>query len=86
MTFTLSRVVATMALAAAACAQVQSGGAQDNAEWTRPFPPFRMIGNVYWVGSYDLSTYLITSPQGHILKLRPPLPFSAGLASFFSRS
>jgi len=26
-----------------------------------------MIGNVYWVGSYDLSTYLITTPQGHIL-------------------
>jgi metallo-beta-lactamase class B len=41
--------------------------AQQNAEWTRPFPPFRMIGNIYWVGSYDLSTYLITTPQGHIL-------------------
>jgi metallo-beta-lactamase class B len=38
-----------------------------NADWTRPFPPFRMIGNIYWVGSYDLSTYLITTPQGHIL-------------------
>lgn len=36
-------------------------------EWTRPFPPFRIIGNIYWVGSYDLSTYLITTPQGHIL-------------------
>lgn len=38
-----------------------------NDEWTRPFPPFRMIGNIYWVGSYDLSTYLITTPEGHIL-------------------
>ena len=26
-----------------------------------------MIGNVYWVGTWDLSTYLITTPQGHIL-------------------
>jgi metallo-beta-lactamase class B len=26
-----------------------------------------MIGNIYWVGSYDLSTFLITTPQGHIL-------------------
>jgi metallo-beta-lactamase class B len=26
-----------------------------------------MIGNVYWVGTYDLSTYLITTPEGHIL-------------------
>jgi metallo-beta-lactamase class B len=38
-----------------------------NAEWTKPFPPFRIVGNVYWVGTYDLSTYLITTPQGHIL-------------------
>src|SRR5215510_12037940 len=41
--------------------------AQDDPNWTRPFPPFRIIGNIYWVGSYDLSTYLITTPQGHIL-------------------
>lgn len=38
-----------------------------NPDWERPFPPFRMVGNVYWVGGYDLSTYLITTPQGHIL-------------------
>lgn len=36
-------------------------------EWTKPFPPFRMIGNIYWVGSYDLSSYLITTPQGDII-------------------
>lgn len=41
--------------------------AQDPPEWRKPFPPFRIIGNVYWVGTYDLSTYLITTPQGHIL-------------------
>ena len=41
--------------------------AQGNPDWTRPFPPFRIVGNIYWVGSYDLSTYLITTPQGHIL-------------------
>jgi metallo-beta-lactamase class B len=43
------------------------GLAQDNPDWTRPFPPFRIIGNIYWVGSYDLATYLITTPQGNIL-------------------
>src|SRR5712675_1631586 len=41
--------------------------AQADPDWTRPFPPFRIIGNIYWVGSYDLSTYLITTPQGNIL-------------------
>jgi len=44
-----------------------SGLAQNPPEWTRPFPPFRIVGNIYWVGSYDLSTYLITTPQGNIL-------------------
>ena len=38
-----------------------------NADWVKAFPPFRMIGNVYWVGTYDLSTYLITTDAGHIL-------------------
>src|SRR5436190_19567516 len=41
--------------------------AQSDPNWTRPFPPFRIVGNLYWVGSYDLATYLITTPQGHIL-------------------
>src|ERR1051325_7455606 len=41
--------------------------AQNPPDWTKPFPPFRIVGNVYWVGSYDLATYLITTPQGNIL-------------------
>jgi metallo-beta-lactamase class B len=48
-------------------ALASSSLAQDDPNWTREFPPFRIIGNIYWVGSYDLSTYLITTPQGHIL-------------------
>lgn len=41
--------------------------AAQNADWTRPFPPFKLIGNVYWVGTYDLSTYLVTTDAGHVL-------------------
>jgi metallo-beta-lactamase class B len=48
-------------------AALRPSAAQDNPEWTQPFQPFRIIGNIYWVGSYDLSTYLITTPQGNIL-------------------
>jgi metallo-beta-lactamase class B len=40
---------------------------QDNPDWTTPFPPHRVVGNVYYVGSKDLASYLITTPQGHIL-------------------
>ena len=41
--------------------------AQQNTEWRQPFPAFKLVGNVYWVGTYDLSTYLITTDAGHIL-------------------
>ena len=54
-------------LAALFCLLTASLFAQTNEEWTRAFPPFRMIGNIYWVGTYDLSTYLITTPAGNIL-------------------
>jgi metallo-beta-lactamase class B len=35
--------------------------------WTKPFPPFRIAGNLYYVGSEDLASYLIVTPQGDIL-------------------
>jgi len=35
--------------------------------WNLPFKPFRIAGNIYYVGTNDLAVYLITSPQGHIL-------------------
>ena len=41
--------------------------AQANPSWTESFPPHRVIGNVYYVGSKGLASYLITTPQGHIL-------------------
>jgi metallo-beta-lactamase class B len=40
---------------------------QNSPDWTEPFPPFRIAGNLYYVGSKGLANYLITTPQGHIL-------------------
>lgn len=37
------------------------------ASWTKPFPPFRIAGNLYYVGSEDLAAYLIVTPRGNIL-------------------
>jgi metallo-beta-lactamase class B len=34
---------------------------------TTAFPPHKVIGNIYYVGTRTLSSYLITTPQGHIL-------------------
>jgi metallo-beta-lactamase class B len=44
----------------------QVRGANDPA-WTRAFPPFRIAGNLYYVGSEDLAAYLIATPHGDIL-------------------
>src|SRR4051812_42893625 len=40
---------------------------QGQADWYEPFPAHKVIGNVYYAGSKDLATYLITTPEGHIL-------------------
>jgi metallo-beta-lactamase class B len=42
-------------------------GAQNNADWTTPIDPFRIIDNLYYVGSRDLASYLIVTPAGDIL-------------------
>lgn len=39
----------------------------DRSTWTRPFPPYRIAGNLYYVGSEALASYLIVAPQGNIL-------------------
>lgn len=35
--------------------------------WNRPTEPFRIIGNVHYVGTEQLAAYLLTSKRGHIL-------------------
>ena len=40
---------------------------QAKTDWNAPFPAHKVIGNVYFVGSAELASFLITTPQGHIL-------------------
>ena len=44
-----------------------AAAAQSPPDWTEPFPPFRIAGNLYYVGSKGLASYLVTTSQGHIL-------------------
>jgi len=37
------------------------------AQYEKPFPPHKVAGNLYFVGTAGLSNYLITTPAGHIL-------------------
>ncbi len=46
-----------------------SGGlfAEFTPEWNKPIAPYRVVGNIYYVGTNYLASFLITTPQGHIL-------------------
>lgn len=64
-------IAATLALAGvtinAATAQQRVNVPITNKEWEQPFPGFKIVGNVYYVGTYDLGCYLIDTGAGLIL-------------------
>jgi len=45
----------------------QSNNGRGQNDFDKPFPAHRVIGNIYFVGTEGLGSYLITTPQGHIL-------------------
>ena len=61
--FSIVFVVGLAILAAASCTFAQA----NPPDWTEPFPPFRIAGNLYYVGSKGLANYLVVTPQGNIL-------------------
>ncbi|MFT2536405.1 MBL fold protein, partial [Escherichia coli] len=36
-------------------------------DFSDPAPPVRVFGNVWYVGTCNVSAVLVTSPQGHVL-------------------
>lgn len=62
------------------CALAQSPGAPQapiNPDFARratvfgsdvaPIEPFKIVGNIYYVGTANIASYLITDPKGHVL-------------------
>lgn len=52
--------------------------AASNPDWVEPYEPFRVIGNIHFVGPRGLGAWLITGDDGHIL-LDAGLPENAPL-------
>lgn len=50
-----------------ACGQKIKPMPISDSAWIKPTEPFRIAGNLYYVGTYDLACYLVTTPKGHIL-------------------
>ncbi len=38
-----------------------------NGRWNEPYEPFTVIGNIHYVGTAGVSSFLITTPDGHFL-------------------
>jgi metallo-beta-lactamase class B len=67
--------VAVAAMLAISTAVLAQGPAVFSRQWyeqfsgpySQPVEPFRIVGNIYYVGAANIASYLIATPQGHIL-------------------
>lgn len=50
-----------------ALAVARLSAAQGDPTWTEPFDPFRVAGNLYYVGTRGVSSFLFVTPAGNIL-------------------
>lgn len=55
-------------------AQKVSEPKSNNPDWAKPYQPFQIAGNLYYVGTAELTSFLIVTDQGNIL-------INTGLAS-----
>ena len=70
-----SALAGALTLAAGVALAQQGQPAQLSQEWYQPFhgpysapvEPFRIVGNIHYVGGANIASYLITTSQGHIL-------------------
>lgn len=49
------------------CGVAQLAAQNGQVDWNKPFPPHKVIGNVYFVGTEQLGSFLIVTPEGDIL-------------------
>ena len=58
-------VLALAFVLAPSCAFAQ--GHPQAPVWNEPVEPFRIIDNIYYVGAAEVTSFLVTTPRGHIL-------------------
>lgn len=61
----MKRLLAILLLAWPLAAFAQSD--PTSRSWNQPVEPYKIAGNLYYVGASDITSYLITTPEGHIL-------------------
>jgi metallo-beta-lactamase class B len=54
-------------LLALLAASIDAQQSETDRRWNAPVEPFKIIGSVYYVGAAEITSFLITTPDGHIL-------------------
>ncbi|MDQ0593262.1 glyoxylase-like metal-dependent hydrolase (beta-lactamase superfamily II) [Chryseobacterium ginsenosidimutans] len=66
----MKKYIAFLVLTVTNCqfhAQTVNEPKNHSEKWSQPYEPFRVAGNLYYVGTYDLASYLIVTDKGNIL-------------------
>lgn len=64
----LAGLAAGLALVAAApAAEPRPEMPEEWRAWNRPVEPFRIAGELYYVGTVEMAAYLFATPEGHVL-------------------
>ena len=64
----MAKVFSSLLIVALGSLSAARMAAQDpHAAFNKPFPPFKVMDNIYFVGTEELGSFLITTPAGHIL-------------------
>jgi metallo-beta-lactamase class B len=63
----LSKILLPFLLAATVGLPLHAQADPDSRARNQPVEPYRIVGNVYYVGASDITSYLITTPEGDIL-------------------
>jgi metallo-beta-lactamase class B len=61
------RTTLTLAVSLLVINSVFAQADETSRSWNKPVPPFRIAGNLYYVGATEVTSYLITTPDGHFL-------------------
>ena len=61
------RLLRTFCLVACLCPAAAGALSPESAAKNQPMPPFRIAGDIYYVGASDVASYLMVTPQGMLL-------------------
>lgn len=61
------RTIVTLTFSFLAINSIFAQADKTSRSWNKPVRPFQIAGNLYYVGATEVTSYLITTPEGHFL-------------------